>query len=133
MLVKQAEGLSKSVDTISSTLSSVTGEFTQSQDAVREILANILLSLDGHLAKLGLETDQEKYIVNLVETAFNQTLSHIEKSVAVGSSLTTIVRLLTHLANQQRAMVEKSFEDTVEQVSNHPNDGETYSCDVELF
>lgn len=102
---------------------------------MRELLADILFNLDSHLVKLGLEADQEKYIVNMVETAFNDTLSHITRSVSVSSSLDAIVRLLTNLVEHQRKLAEQSFANTETGIpeKDFPNDGETYSSDVELF
>jgi DNA-binding response OmpR family regulator len=132
LLLNQSDSMSKSVDVIGTTLSNLTSEVAKGQSRINEIIRFLLSDLDFHLPRLGLEVDQEKYILEKITTAFNDTLSQMNQSLHVSQSLENIVRLLQHLATQQQRMVDTSF---IEQAkdSSKPNDGDVYSSDVELF
>lgn len=132
LLMNQAESMSKSVDAIGKTLSNLTTEVSKGQERVSEIIRYLLTDLDFHLPRLGLEADQEKYIIEKITVAFNDTLAQMNHSSHVSQSLEDIVRLLQHLATQQKRLVDTSFvEETPASIK--PNDGEVYSSDVELF
>ncbi len=132
LLLNQAENMSQSVVVIGTTLSNLTSEVAKGQNRINEIIRFLLSDLDFHLPRLGLDVDQEKYILEKITTAFNDTLSQMNQSLHVSQSLENIVRLLQHLASQQQRMVNTSF---IEQSndSSKPNDGDVYSSDVELF
>lgn len=132
LLMNQAESMSKSVDAIGKTLSNLTTEVSKGQERVSEIIRYLLTDLDFHLPRLGLEVDQEKYIIEKITAAFNDTLAQMNHSSHVSQSLEDIVRLLQHLATQQKRLVDTSFVEN-SPASSSPNDGEVYSSDIELF
>lgn len=133
LMEKQAKALVKSVDSIGSTLAQAASQFRSSQDVIRENLAGVLLNLDTHLGQLGLEADQEQYLVKMIETAFNETLKQVEQSLSVSDSLVAIGRLLTHLAAQQQTMVEKTKNTAENAAEAALQESESYSSDFELF
>jgi len=130
----QSENMSKSVDTIGKTLNGLTQEVSAGQERINEIIRYLLSDLDFRLPRLGLEEDQEKYIIDKITSAFKETLEQMQKSSQVGESLHGIVRLLEHLAAQQKRLVEVNFaEFDKPPETSLPNDGDSYSSDVELF
>lgn len=133
-LLNHSENMSKSVDAIGNTLHSLTQEVSAGQDHINNIVSFLLSDLDFHLPRLGLEPDQEKFIVEKISATFNETLAQMQKGLQVSDSLQGVVRLLEHLAIQQQRLIELNFAE-VEQspAASLPNDGEVYSSDVELF
>jgi hypothetical protein len=126
--------MSKSVDAIGTTLDELTQKVTAGQDQINDIVSFLLSDLDFHLPRLGLEPDQEKFIISKITSAFNDTISQMQQGLKVSDALQGVVRLLEHLAMQQQALIELNFaEQTRSDESSLPNDGDVYSSDIELF
>jgi DNA-binding response OmpR family regulator len=133
-LLKHSENMSKSVDAIGTTLDELTQKVTAGQDQINDIVSFLLSDLDFHLPRLGLEPDQEKFIISKITSAFNDTISQMQQGLKVSDALQGVVRLLEHLAMQQQALIELNFaEQTRSDESSLPNDGDVYSSDIELF
>lgn len=132
-LVAQSDSLAKSVAIIASTLNSLTEKVSGGHDAVTGVMKNLAAELDERLPKLGLEEDQEKYLVSRIDHAFTEALAELDRSLLLGASLETVVRLLVHLKDQHQKMVEATQTSTEHAVLDLPNDGEVLSGDVELF
>lgn len=132
-LVAQSDSLAKSVAIIASTLNSLTEKVSSGHDAVTSVMKSLAAELDERLPKLGLEEDQEKYLITRIDHAFTEALTELDRSLLLGASLETVVRLLVHLKDQHQKMVESTQATAEYAVLDLPNDGETLSGDVELF
>jgi hypothetical protein len=133
-LVDHSENMSKSVDAIGSTLHNLTKEVAEGQDHINDIVSFLLTDLDFHLPRLGLEADQEKFIIEKITATFNETIAQMQKGLQVSDSLQGVVRLLEHLAIQQQRLIELNFAEVDQSpAASLPNDGEVYSSDVEFF
>lgn len=130
-LVSQAESLEQSIAAIAGTLSSLGPLVANGHAEISEIMKSLLADLDERLPKLGLEEDQEKYLVNRIDRSFTEVLAGLDRSLVISDSLTGVVRLLTHLQGQQQKMVAATS--VAAETADLPNDGETLSDDCELF
>lgn len=124
-LVAQSDSLAKSVAIIASTLNSLTEKVSSGHGAVTGVMKSLAAELDERLPKLGLEEDQEKYLVTRIDRAFTEALSELDRSLLLGASLETVVRLLVHLKDQHQKMVESTQATAEYAVLDLPNDGET--------
>ena len=69
-LVLQECSLKVSVDSISQTLTSLTDQVAQGQEKFSHIMKALMVELDERMPKMGLEEDQEKYLVTRIDGAF---------------------------------------------------------------
>ncbi len=133
-LLGHSANMSKSVDAIGKILDNLTKNVMAGNDHINDIISFLLTDLDFHLPRLGLEADQEKFIVSKITSAFEDTVSHMKNGLQIGDSLRDVVRLLEHLAIQQQHLIDLNFIEQIPGVESElPNDGEIYSSDVELF
>lgn len=130
-LVTQADSLGQSVAAIATTLNSLSAQVSGGHSAISDVMKLLLADLDDRLPKLGLEEDQEKYLVSRIDRAFTEALAELDRSLMVSNSLTSVVRLLTHLKSQHQKMVDATRIEV--EAADLPNDGETLSDDFELF
>lgn len=130
-LVSQADSLGQSVAAIASTLNSLSAQVSGGHNAISNIMKSLLADLDERLPKLGLEEDQEKYLVSRIDRSFTDALAELDRSLKLSDSLTGVVRLLTHLQGQHQKMVDATHIEVT--AADLLNDGETLSDDFELF
>ena len=132
-LVIQSDGLAQSVAVIASTLNELTSKVSTGHDSVTHLMKSLAAELDDRLPKLGLEEDQEKYLVARIDRAFTDALAELDRSLLLGNSLESVVRLLVHLKDQHQKMVDATDVKAEGAILDLPNDGEVLSGDVELF
>ncbi len=132
-LVTQAESLAASISAIGSTLSSLTEQVSDGHAAITSIVKDLLADLDDRFPKLGLEEDQEKYLMGRIDRAFTDALAELDRGLNLSSSLAGVVRLLSHLRDQHQKMVDATSIKAENSALDLPNDGEVLSGDVELF
>lgn len=130
-LVAQASSLEQSIAAIASTLNSLGPLVANGHAEISEIMKSLLADLDERMPKLGLEEDQERYLVNRIDRSFTEVIAGLDRSLLISDSLTGVVRLLTHLQGQQQKMVDATI--VAVDTANLPNDGETLSDDCEFF
>lgn len=132
MMTAQSAGLAEAVQLASDTLTGIDHQLTRSQEQTREVVGDLMFNLDQHLSVLGLNESQERYVVELIEGAFQDVLNQLGRNVDAGKQLNTLVLRLKSLSDQQAMMAERSRIE-LEQENAFPNDGAIYSNDVELF
>lgn len=130
-LVSQADSLGQSVAAIATTLNSLSSQVSGGHSAISGVMKSLLADLDERFPKLGLEEDQEKYLMSRIDRAFTEALAELDRSLMVSNSLTSVVRLLTHLQVQHQKMVDATNIEV--EAADLPNDGEVLSGDFELF
>lgn len=130
-LVAQADSLEHSIKSIASTLSSLGSMVANGHAEISDILKSLLADLDERMPKLGLEDDQEKFLISRIDRSFTEVLAGLDRSLVLSESLSSVVRLLMHMQEQHQKMVEATSSATG--VLDLPNDGETLSDDCELF
>jgi DNA-binding response OmpR family regulator len=132
-LVAQGESLAFSVSSIGNTLTSLTEKVLTGHNAITGVMRTLMSDLDSRLPKLGLEEDQERYLVERIDSAFTEALAELDRSLQLGNSLAGVVRLLAHMQNQQRKMVETTQIEPESTATDLPTDGASLSSDFEMF
>ena len=129
-ILDQAETLARSTEAVKSTLLSITDTASKTHEGISEVMRSLINDFEGRLPSMGLEDDQEKYIVDRVDQAFNESLACLSEGESLKESLDGVVRLLSHLVNQQNDIVASADQDA----QPEKDDGrEDFSSDVELF
>jgi DNA-binding response OmpR family regulator len=132
-LLQQEVSLKQSVDSISTTLSSLVKKVNDGQTAFSDTMQALMMDLDAQMPKLGLEDDQEKFLVTRIDSAFQNALEELNRTLLLGNSLSSVVRLLTHLQEQHDKIIQSTLVEPEQADSYLPNDGAVLSSDVELF
>jgi hypothetical protein len=123
-VVKQGHNLARSVDVVKMTLSGLSENLRINQSSVEGVVHRLLEDMSLRLPSMGLDDDQEQYVLETIDTAFQQVLAHVEDSQAIKQSLEGVVRLLEHLTVQQY----KIFHEPAEREHLDPAED-----DIELF
>lgn len=124
----QSSNLSRSVLAVKATLAEITSSMQHNQDGITQSVRGLLERLEHNLPNMGLEDDQESFIINLVDTAFSSAIGHVDSNIALKASLDSVVRLLQFLTDEQNQIVEAAV--------NHSNlrkGNEMEFNDIELF
>ncbi|HEY7774097.1 MAG TPA: response regulator [Marinagarivorans sp.] len=118
-LTRSAVGLEKLLQHVSATVS-------QNQANVRAIMLDLTTELSLQLHKLGLEGDQEDYVLKQVDRAANRLHDEANSVDSVEHALNTMVKLLQILSAEQTRIIEENLTSTA--TKSHG-----VSQDVELF
>ncbi len=125
-LYAQSLQLSSSFSAVRSTLSEVGASLEKNQADVVELLTSMLEELEDKIPKMGLEDDQESYIVNKVDSTIASAQVIIESSANTSHAFKSVSRLLQHLAEKQQSLLDNITREDEEPEDN--NAGE-----VDLF
>jgi len=129
-ILDQAESLAKSTEAVKATLLSITDSASKTHEGISEVMRSLIEDFEARLPGMGLEDDQEKYLVARADQAFNESLACLSEGENLKESLGGVVRLLSHLVNQQNDIVAS----TEQELESEEEDGrEDFSNDVELF
>jgi len=129
-ILDQAESLARSTEAVKATLLSITDTASKTHEGISEVMRSLIEDFEVRLPSMGLEDDQEKYLVGRVDQAFNESLACLSEGENLKESLDGVVRLLSHLVNQQNDIVASA---DLEGQSEVDEGREDYSSDVELF
>jgi len=130
VILDQAESLARSTEAVQATLLSITDSASKTHEGITQVMRSLTDDFEARLPSMGLEDDQEKYIVDRVDLAFSESLACLSEGENLKESLGGVVRLLSHLVNQQNDIVASSDQGVP---STEDGDQEDFSNDVELF
>ena len=125
-LYAQSLQLSSSFTAVRSTLSEVGASLEKNQSDVVDLLQSMLADLEYRIPRMGLEDDQESYIVNKIDTTITAAQVIIDRSANTSHAFKSVSRLLQHLAEKQQSLLENITQEDEEPEDN--NAGE-----VDLF
>ncbi len=106
---QQNEHLSRSILSIQSLLSHVSRAVSDSQLTVKNIMLNLTSELSLHLHKMGLEGDQEDYVLKQVDYATQALHTGTQNVESVEHALNTMIKLLQLLSAEQRRIVDENL------------------------
>ncbi|WP_250656655.1 response regulator [Alkalimarinus coralli] len=132
-LVDQARELGASFTAVKSTLIAVGESLEKNQNDIVQLLQSMLSELEEKIPRMGLEDDQESYIVTRVDTTIAAAEKIIDSSTNTSHAFKSVSRLLQHLADKQQALLHSV-------VQNAPTDKESdggmedgFSGEIDLF
>jgi len=129
-ILDQAESLARSTEAVKATLLSITDTASKTHESISEVMRSLIEDFEVRLPSMGLEDDQERYLVGRVDQALNESLACLSEGENLKESLDGVVRLLSHLVNQQNDIVSSADQEGQLEVDDGRED---YSNDVELF
>ena len=125
-LFDQSLQLSSSFSAVRATLTEVGASLEKNQTDVVELLESMLAELEDKIPKMGLEDDQEAYIVKRVDTTIAAAQVIIDSSASTSHAFKSVSRLLQHLAEKQQSLLDDLTQDNEEPEENS-------TSDVDLF
>jgi len=123
---EQNRELATAVDTVRQSLGSISHMLEHNQREVGEIIVALNSNMSHELHRIGLEEDQENYILDQFDDAsqgINQTLI---RGGNILESLESLVHQLEHLAQSQHQIITETLSVAAEDIPDS-------SSDVELF
>jgi len=101
-LIKQTEDIASSFQQIKDTLGDLSGAFQKNQNMTMDIMREMLQELDFELPGMGLDEDQEQYLVDRVDRGIVEAEELMDQSENLNAALFHISNLLVCLAEQQQ-------------------------------
>lgn len=126
----QSDSLTKTNEKIKLSLTSLSASLNRNQHDITTIMREMLHDLNTHLPKMGLEHDQEEYILNRIEQATEQSLHLIETTETTNDVFSNVVNELHTLSEKQNQLVNNIFSPDA---GGQDDEDTEYAMDVELF
>ena len=130
-LFKQSDHLKVTLKIVNKTLSDLSNELSKNQGNIISVMNQMLGELELKLPSMGLEEDQESYLLTRIDRSIDESLQANEKTKNINVSFKTISRLLEHISERQSTLVEMIF--TRFDDVDISEDGIQSDEDVELF
>ena len=132
LLQEHTMTFSQSFDDIHKSLDDLAERMKAGQEDGARLLQDLLLNLDEALPTLGLDQDQESYLINSIEGKVNDALSKTQSYEIIQETFNGLIRLLSHLVNEQELLVDKLVSKDNLIMDDGPGVKES-SGDVDLF
>lgn len=122
-LVQQTRNLTNSFNVVRHTLEQVGASLRGNQLEVLQLLQGMIGELDARIPTLGLEDDQEKYLMSRLDQAIESTQVIIDGGTKANSAFETVCRLLEHLSERQHKLLDEvTLEQPTAQSDEHDQD-----------
>src|SRR3990167_4324415 len=106
-LVKQTRNITNSFNIVRQTLEQVGGSLRGNQHDVLQLLQGMIAELEVRIPTMGLDDDQEKYLISRLDQAIESTRVIIDGGTSAENAFQTVCRLLEHLAERQNKLLEE--------------------------
>ncbi len=129
-MARQTQELGMSFSAVQDTLTNVGVSLEKNQTDVVTLLQEMLSEFEDRIPTMGLEDDQEAYLINRLDTTITKAYAIIDNSAQTSYAFKTVSRLLEHLSSKQTHLME-----SMETTSKSPDveaKGDEFD-DVELF
>ncbi len=134
-LRSQIETLSGTMDLVRTDLAAHAQRLQDSQEAAVKILRNLLREYDLKIPTLGLDDDQETFLLDSLDKAIDNASHQIDSSELTRQGFEGVLKLLQHVVDSQNQLMREDrniFEPTSE-FPGGENGGEHNTTDIELF
>lgn len=132
-LLGQTQDLARSFKIVESTLKEQSTSLQMTQEQVARVVHALWKEFESTLPKLGLEDDQEHYLMKHVEKALEETRDAMEQSEMLRCSFDSVMRLLKHLTEQQQKMVDQFMTKPAQESGGDDTVIADSTADIELF
>lgn len=129
----QANELTKSFSLVSKALNRVKGSVKDNQDGAITIMHDMLKELDHELPRMGLEDDQEQYLINRIDLSITDAHNTVSITKEITKYFDIIVNDFERQTDKQHLLVEKISNLTSSGINADGEEVEGYDMDVELF
>ena len=131
-LKQQTNVLAESFLRIEKSLLSTGSNLQLNQGHVTNVMRSLLTELNEFIPYLGLDEDQEKYILDRIEQAVVESTNIITAGESTNTTFNDVIKELHALVSQQQRMTENVLSKQYLQNPEGDNSGK-YNMDVELF
>ncbi len=133
-IIEQAKKMTSSFQAIKETLVSLAGTLNTNTEKNKSHLTAMYNELEERIPRLGLEEDQEIYILNLVQTTLDKVNEETYDADTTNRKLAKVLITMQRLVNEQNHIVEEVQKESI-YINNHlkNEDKADYQMDVELF
>jgi len=128
VLIRQTNDVSESYQHVRETLQGLSDDFTDNQKKTMKTMEKMLSELEFKLPSMGLEEDQEKYLISRVDAAVVENATINDNADKLQFAFQSISLLLDHLAQQQENILTIVMTRQTEEDESTPEED-----DVELF
>lgn len=131
----QTNELLNSFNDIKSTLATLAVSLKDNQEKGAHIMRDMLNELEFHLPGMGLEDDQERFIVNLIDGSIHKALDVTDATSSISNSFTHVVSNLEDLIDKQNKCMYNMFanDEAEEETSEQNEQQDPGSMEIELF
>lgn len=130
-LKKQSVELTGANEKIKVSLTELSASLQQNQGEITTVMRNMLNDLGMHLPNLGLEVDQEEYILNRIEQAIVESMTLIDSTEVINDIFSQVIKEMHGLSEKQNIIINDIFNNEVAQAE--VGESNEYAMDVELF
>lgn len=123
---------SESFKNIRETLDGLANEMRAGQEDGSSLLNNLFMSLEEAMPRLGLDDDQEQYLMNSIEEKINEAMEKVQNYEAIQITFDSLIRLLQHLVDNQEQLVDRLVSKEGLEIEDGPGSKDN-DADVELF
>ncbi|MBL7005399.1 MAG: response regulator [Gammaproteobacteria bacterium] len=126
-LTRQTDSVGKTFEQVRDTLNAIAYDYSENQQKNMATMSQMLSELDIHIPGMGLEEDQEEYLLKRINEAVEDAAEIMNNGDKLNSSFKTITTLLNFLSRQQDEILELVKSRKQEQADQAPED------DIEFF
>lgn len=126
-LTQQTADVSSTYDQVRDTLKDISIAFNENQEKTMSTLQGMLEELEFHIPGMGLEDDQETYLIQRVDLAVQEAEQAKDINENVSAAFHNISALLDHLSEQQHKILELVQSQKQQYSETAPDE------DIELF
>lgn len=123
---------SESFKNIRETLDGLANEMRAGQEDGSSLLNNLFMSLEEAMPRLGLDDDQEQYLMNSIEEKINEAMEKVQNYEAIQITFDSLIRLLQNLVDNQEQLVDRLVSKDGLEIEDGPGSKDN-DADVELF
>ncbi len=105
-IANQTRSLSSSFDAVQGTLTTLAEELEENQKHVTEIFQNLMEQLEVRMPAMGLDDDQEAYLIQTFDKALVASQTLIDKNKETRTAFEMVSRLLQHLGEKQKELLK---------------------------
>lgn len=130
VLIKQTKSLNTSIQSLQSNLSNLAAELKKNHTSGMNSMKIMLEQLEKTIPHMGLEDDQEDFILNNVSNTIDDVAEIFNDAVHIGQSFDHVLASLQKLVDQQNKVINlvQAKDKEVFEVENNG-----YEMDIELF
>ena len=127
-LRKQTRDLALGFQAVESTLRGMSDHLKREQQVVTDIMRRLLEDLEKRMPTMGLEDDQERFLVQRIDRAVEEATTVVNEGAKMGGAFETVLRLLEHINERQSSILTR-----IAEAENASNADDDRSSGAELF
>ena len=134
-LLEQTRNITECFSAVRGTLQAIGTDIQLNQERVISTLKSLLSEFDREIPRLGLEEDQELYLLSTLDHTMNSAQEIVESGQNAQASFSTVGRLLDHLSVRQHQLLGEvlaGFE-KLNHDAHETDSPEAPTGDIELF